>query len=246
VLKLFKEWADSSWAEREFTACRLAYEAGVPVPRPYEMLEHEGRIGILFERVEGVTAVRIFRTQPWRVFEITREMANLQAIYLQAPGSGLGSNKASLEWVIRRVIEKGLPGGRGERALAVLAALPDGDRLCHMDFHADNLMLTNKGWVILDWMNARSGPPLADVARTNLIFRVGVSPERTVGGRVITWMVRLATWNNLRVVRNRLGFTQVDLDAWILPVATARLWENIPGERERILPIIDDLLEKGI
>ena len=188
VLKLYKDWTDPSWAEREYASSVMAYEGGAPVPRPYELIQHDGRSGIVFERVEGRTALTLIRTQPWRLVEITRVMAKMQAVYLKAPGTGLPSNKGGLEWGIRRVIEGGLGEERGERILAALAALPDGDRLCHMDFHPDNVMLTKRGWVIIDWMNTRCGPPLSDVARTSLIFRVGEPPKvysRCSGNQVV-------------------------------------------------------------
>ena len=242
VLKLYKDWTDPSWAEREYASSVMANEGGAPVPRPYELIQHNGRSGIVFERVEGKTALTLFRTQPWRVIEITRVMAKMQATYLKAPGTGLPSNKGGLEWGIRRVIEHGLGDERGERILAALAALPDGDRLCHMDFHPDNIMLTRRGWVIIDWMNTRSGPPLSDVARTSLMFRVGEPPEFTMRIALIKLLVRVAKNSYHTAIKSLLGFTDAELDAWLLPVATARLWENIPGEREKILPMIDRLL----
>ncbi len=242
VLKLFMDWTEPAWAEQEFLASRLAFEGGAPVPEPYEIIVHEGRRGILFERVDGQTALWIMRTQPWRFYEITRMMARVQSTYLKAPGTGLRSNKASLEWTIRRVIENGLGEERGGRILAALAALPEGDRLCHMDFHPDNLMLSRRGWVILDWMNARSGAPLADVARSSLMFRVGEPPEDRPGNALMMRFVRLARWSYHRAIRARLGFNDAELEAWLLPVAAARLWENIPGEREKLVRLIDGLL----
>jgi aminoglycoside phosphotransferase (APT) family kinase protein len=244
VLKLYKDWTDPSWAEREYASSVMAYEGGAPVPRPYELIKHDGRSGIVFERVEGRTALTLIRTQPWRLVEITRVMARMQGVYLKAPGTGLPSNKGGLEWGVRRVIEQGLDADKGQRILAALAALPDGDRLCHMDFHPDNVMLTKRGWVIIDWMNTRSGPPLSDVARTSLIFRVGEPPKDAPGAALLTLMVRTAIKSYNTAIKGLLGFTDADLDAWLLPVATARLWENIPGEREKILPMIDRLLSK--
>ena len=47
-----------------------------------------------------------------------------------------------------------------------LAGLPDGDQLCHGDFRPDNLVLTASGPVVLDWMTATRGVPVADVVRT--------------------------------------------------------------------------------
>lgn len=40
----------------------------------------------------------------------------------------------------------------------------------HMDFHPDNVMLTRRGPVVIDWRNAIEGPPDLDVAMTALIL----------------------------------------------------------------------------
>jgi aminoglycoside phosphotransferase (APT) family kinase protein len=59
-------------------------------------------------------------------------------------------------------------------AIPPLEGLPtpfgDGDAIIHLDLHPDNVMLTAKGPVVIDWQNAGSGEPGADVAKTWLIL----------------------------------------------------------------------------
>jgi hypothetical protein len=45
----------------------------------------------------------------------------------------------------------------------------DGGRLLHVDFHPDNVLLSARGPVVIDWANARSGDPAFDVAMTWVI-----------------------------------------------------------------------------
>ena len=56
------------------------------------------------------------------------------------------------------------------RALTYIAELPDEDVLCHLDFHFLNLMHANDDYTIIDWVNAKSGHPLYDFARSYVIF----------------------------------------------------------------------------
>lgn len=44
--------------------------------------------------------------------------------------------------------------------------------ICHLDLHFLNIMLVNggRGYVIIDWMNARRAPPVFDYARSYVIF----------------------------------------------------------------------------
>jgi aminoglycoside phosphotransferase (APT) family kinase protein len=52
--------------------------------------------------------------------------------------------------------------------LARLHAVPG--RIVHLDLHPDNVMLTARGPVVIDWRNAAEGPPDRDVAMTALIM----------------------------------------------------------------------------
>jgi aminoglycoside phosphotransferase (APT) family kinase protein len=45
----------------------------------------------------------------------------------------------------------------------------EGERLIHVDFHPDNVLLSRRGPVVIDWANARSGRPGFDVAVTWVI-----------------------------------------------------------------------------
>jgi hypothetical protein len=48
-----------------------------------------------------------------------------------------------------------------------------GDRVLHLDLHPANVMLPARGPVVIDWRNARTGPPDLDVALSALILAQG-------------------------------------------------------------------------
>ena len=58
------------------------------------------------------------------------------------------------------------------------------DRLLHLDFHPDNVLLSAHGPVVVDWTNARAGEPSLDVALTWII---GATSGGSIG-RVFTWL----------------------------------------------------------
>lgn len=45
----------------------------------------------------------------------------------------------------------------------------EGERLLHLDLHPDNILLSTRGPVVIDWTNARAGDPALDVALTWVI-----------------------------------------------------------------------------
>ncbi|GAA1638472.1 phosphotransferase [Actinoplanes couchii] len=57
-------------------------------------------------------------------------------------------------------------------------ARQDGDRILHRDLHPDNVMLTTRGPVVIDWHNAAEGPPAVDVCLTAVILaQVAAAPD---------------------------------------------------------------------
>jgi aminoglycoside phosphotransferase (APT) family kinase protein len=107
-----------------------------------------------------------------------------------------------------------------------LFSLPEETKLLHGDFHPDNILLTNNGPVIIDWIDATLGHPLADVARTVVIGTYGVPPEEYFGRFIFSTMVKLY----LRRYFQHSPYSRTDLDNWMLPVAAGRLSEQIPHE----------------
>jgi aminoglycoside phosphotransferase (APT) family kinase protein len=70
---------------------------------------------------------------------------------------------------------------RHARTLAALHArvheIPyEGERLLHLDLHPDNVLLSSRGPVVIDWTNARAGDPAVDVALTWVICATAGSP----------------------------------------------------------------------
>jgi aminoglycoside phosphotransferase (APT) family kinase protein len=70
-----------------------------------------------------------------------------------------------------RIAGAGLPPPLREHAVRVLDALPDGDRLCHGDYHPGNVLVAADRVGVIDWANAACGVPEADHARTVLLLR---------------------------------------------------------------------------
>jgi serine/threonine protein kinase len=55
----------------------------------------------------------------------------------------------------------------------------EGERLLHLDLHPENVLLSSRGPVVIDWSNARAGNPSLDVALTWVICATvgGVGPN---------------------------------------------------------------------
>ncbi|WP_377273123.1 phosphotransferase [Peterkaempfera sp. SMS 1(5)a] len=75
---------------------------------------------------------------------------------------------------------------------ARLSANP-GDRVLHLDFHPENVMLTAEGPIVIDWATTAEGPPGLDSAMTALILAqaaVTMPAVAAVARAVLTPLVR--------------------------------------------------------
>lgn len=177
-----------------------------------------------------------FKAKPGRFFRFARLLAELQAELHTCRVPELPSLRQRLEKKIRET--EMLPSDVRRAILATLDKLPDDDCLCHGDFHPDNVLLTARGPIIIDWTDATRGSPLADVARTSLLLRVGALPP----GPSALWLLRVGRrWFHLAYLKRYFQLRPGDprqLSAWQPVIAAARLKEKIPGEQEQLFALI--------
>jgi aminoglycoside phosphotransferase (APT) family kinase protein len=121
-----------------------------------------------------------------------------------------------------------------------MSRLPEGNALCHLDFHPDQVIMTAHGPRIIDWMSACDGPPLADVARTLLLLRVGQVPYGGVAMRALATVCRRRFRRTYIRRYSELNPTASlrEVELWMIPLAAARLREGISGEERPLLRFV--------
>ncbi|MFB7513251.1 phosphotransferase [Streptomyces sp. NPDC056144] len=94
---------------------------------------------LVMERLHGPTLMEAVERAPWRVGAFGRTLGALhdRLHAIAAPG-----------WLPKRFSRE------------------TGDRVLHLDLHPGNVMLTDRGPVVIDWCNAAAGDPAADLAMT--------------------------------------------------------------------------------
>lgn len=242
VLKLFFPSMPREAVEQQAQVARIASEAGVPTPAVGEIVEVDGRCGVVFERVEGPSMLAQAVTHPWQLRRLARQWAELQAVIHACKASELGSLKEAIRGAIEG--SEALDAAVRQAVLRRLERLPDGDRLCHGDFHPDNIILSPRGPVVIDWSNGLRGDPLADVARTWLLADMAAVPA-DMKGRWLIAVFRAAYYRlYLRRYRQLRPFADEELAAWQLPIVAARLAaEDIPEERARLTEYLERALD---
>jgi aminoglycoside phosphotransferase (APT) family kinase protein len=236
VLKLYRASFPREWVEHEARLGRLIRAAGHPAPAVGELVEEVGRVGYVCERAQGPSWLDELQCRPWRAVRTGHALARLHvAIHRRPAPGGLPELGERLAQEIRHP-RAGL-GPEADAAAVALKALPDGEALCHYDFHPGNVLGSGDRLRVIDWLTAARGAPAADVARTLLILdspflppgfpallrRAALGMKRRLGRAYLAEYCRLT------------GLSRAEVDAWRAPVAAARLWEQVPGEREWLL-----------
>jgi uncharacterized protein (TIGR02172 family) len=240
VLKLFRRGWSLSAATLEESVARAVFDAGLPAPAVYGITKVEGRHGIIYERIDGPSMLKELISQPEKLVHFANLFAKLHAQMHAVPIGGLPPQRQRLEKKIRKA--KPLPESKRKAALRTLDKLPDDHVLCHGDFHPDNILVSHRGPVVIDWIDATRGNPHADIARTLLLLHQGeplqpynIDEEQLASLRSLFIDTYLTAYTKIRTV----PLERIEL--WRLPVTAARLSEGIKKEESRLLSIIETL-----
>lgn len=234
VLKLYRSYIPVAFVEAEFKISMSVYHAGIASPEPFEIIDYDGRKGIVYQRVSGKTMLKSISEKPWSVGKEAVRMARVHHNIHEQSVSGLPKQKEILTERIEQAPILSLQ--EKEKIIEYLSSLREDSKLCHGDFHPDNIILGDREWII-DWMTGMVGNPAGDVARTVLLLRLGTMPDEIP--RVIKYMIsriRKQLLNRYLIAYNKESkLNNQEINQWIVPVAAARLCESIPDQEKNEL-----------
>jgi aminoglycoside phosphotransferase len=215
VLKLYRAGDGKSAAFRE--AATLAYieSTGLPAPMLRAAGSYEQRWGLVMSRAPGeALGDRLMRAGP-----LTRLDPAIVGLHRQVHAQSGGPLPGLRARLGDRIARAGLPGTLAARLAAGLAAMPDGDRLCHGDFHPWNIIADGARMTIVDWLDASRGAAEADVCRSYVLMHA-VAPA--LAGAYVDDYAAAA------------GLGRAAILGWLPYVAAARLAENVPDEAAQL------------
>jgi aminoglycoside phosphotransferase (APT) family kinase protein len=126
-----------------------------------------------------------------------------------------------------------------------LRALPDGAAMLHGDMHPGNVIMSDAGPKVIDWMTVSRGDPAADVARSMFLLLESDIPDASGPQRAAMWVIRrwFARSYFAEYVR-RSGVERGRIQAWRPVILAARLAEGIEQEREATLARLERALAR--
>ena len=236
VLKLFYAWCPTHWADQETRTARLVNQAGIPSPAILDLVTVNERQGIVYQRIEGPSMLDAIIKNPLMSLNHARKLALLHAEMHRCAGDELASQRSSVTWAINHASD--LSDECRQVILDKLKHLPDGERLCHGDFHPGNIIMTRQGPLVIDWMTAVRGNPAADIARTYLMLSLGDAPEGGIILKLILLMRKMIVREYLNAYSSQAPDFVKQFKDWLPVMAAARLNENIASEKDKLLKLV--------
>jgi aminoglycoside phosphotransferase (APT) family kinase protein len=249
VLKLLHDTVPHEKVDDEFRRCQTVLKAGVRSPRAMELVDVDNRRGIIFEWAGKTDLMNAKLQNPLNVASGARFMAKVQLAYLGYEAEQLPDIKAEALRMSRLLPEGTIRTDQYPKLEQYLARLPDGNTICHMDFHPGNILLDSGGYEpyqVIDWAEAVKGPAEADIAMTSLILSMAEeSPGTNLLLRLLIPIFRKMFERYYRdaVLTSSSSITEEGIGNWMLVIAIFRMYMwNLESE----YLYLKDLIQKKL
>jgi len=168
LVKLFKDFLPDTAAEYDANKQRYAYSHGLPVPYVFEVTKINGKQAIIMEYVLGSTIGNI-------IFDDIAKMEHYMSlsvdVQLKIHGVKASNFEPMTDKLSRQLFSTSALSAKQKDALVEkLKNMQYESRLCHGDYHVFNLIISEAGVTIIDWVDSSAGDIKADTYRTYLLY----------------------------------------------------------------------------
>ena len=165
VLKLYFDHVPEADVLKEQQLAQLAIDKGLNTAGVYDIYEHDGRLGLMFEYIPSCTLTQYINKHPEDLEEMSLKFAKVakQIHSIKVNQSLCGQYKGKLHARIDAV-EKLYTSREIKKMHQFVDSIPESDTLLHTDFHPGNVMLKGKDLVLIDMADISQGHPLFDLA----------------------------------------------------------------------------------
>lgn len=165
VLKVFYGFTPDEMITDGFHSSRLAFEHGVPCIQPFEMVQTEEGLGVIYEYLSAPSLAEQIHSGDGKLEDYARIMAQTGKLLAQ---THFGENTIRCA---NAFYSHGLDRFRGllpdsdiEHYNRAVALVPYRDTAVHGDFHARNILLREGRAVLIDMDDFSCGHPVWDLA----------------------------------------------------------------------------------
>ncbi|MDF3819999.1 aminoglycoside phosphotransferase family protein [Leptospira sp. 96542] len=237
ILKLFHNGYLESEIDLELANTKEVNRLSATEVNCYEKIKIGDRVGLVFDNIQGFSLTKLPDKNPVTFFSIGKILATLHADLHRKKTTNLKDIKTLILGLLKSEPLSFLSESEKKKLEVIIQKLPDGNSILHMDFHPENVIITNGKKIIIDWMTALKGPAEADVAFTVLLFKDAELWPGTPKLKLLFYefVRKFILKGYLKHYKNLTGISDEQIVRWRLPTLIFRLglW-NIDGEREKL------------
>ncbi|MEL3971930.1 aminoglycoside phosphotransferase family protein [Rossellomorea oryzaecorticis] len=224
IIKVLKDYLPDGESEYEANKQKYAHSCGLSVPEIISVTKIGDKQAIIMEYVKGKTVGEIAAGENGKAAYYLSLSVDIQ---LKIHSKTADSIEPMREKLIRQIVSTGKLSQIQKKALMKkLESMAFENRLCHGDFHLNNLIMSDDNVTIIDWIDSSSGDIRADVYRTYLLY-----------SQVSSEVAELY----LRLYCQKSGLSKEEILEWAPIIAGARLSENVSSENnERLIEIVNN------
>ena len=166
IIKVFREGTTIDEVRREITMSKEAFVMGMPTAISFDVVRVGSHYGLVYELLQADTLSACIKRQPERIDEFARKYADLfrQLHAIKVPGgSGVPCAKEREIQQVRH-IRRYFPQESIDLMLRIVDAVPEADRLLHLDLQTKNAMVQDEAQLMLiDMGEVCYGHPILDL-----------------------------------------------------------------------------------
>ena len=165
IIKVFREGTTIEEVRREITMSKEAFVMGMPTAISFDVVRVGSQYGLVYELLEADTLSACIKREPGRIDEFARKYAELfhQLHAIEVPGGSSVPCAIERERQQIRHIRRYFPQESIDLMLRIVDAIPDANRLLHLDLQTKNAMVQNGELMLIDMGEVGYGHPLLDL-----------------------------------------------------------------------------------
>lgn len=243
VVKLFKPQFPDSEVEKEYKMHMVAQKCGLPIPKLYDVITVGDKKGLVYQKINGFSMLDDILQNPSKMPNYAKDTASLHLEISKCTVSNdelVSVNERYATWIgwVDLLSEE-----EKKKVITYLDKLPTGNTLCHCDFHADNILIADGKYYIIDWITANRGCFEVDVMRSSTIIEYGTKADDLGFSQKI--QKGLDAYNKI-YLDSIVKYGKYDLGdilKWEIPVLAARLSEGVAdNEKQLVLRRLREIL----
>jgi uncharacterized protein (TIGR02172 family) len=176
IIKLYYSKITKEEIEKEKELSKKAFVMGVPTAISYDIVESEGRVGVIYELLNCKTLAEILREDTSEIEKYVKMYADVcrQIHSIDGKDASLPSFKEINRKDIGNIT--GITDEERNYLHRFLDLLPDSTHCVHGDLNPNNIMIQNGECCLIDMGEFSTGNPLFDVSR--IVFSMRYAGEK--------------------------------------------------------------------